>query len=189
MKESPEYQTLHDALQAVGAATRASEAHGLLCGMLSAPGETEQARWVAQVLAGTHPRGESARDCLAALTVLFEATREEMNDPELRFQPLVPSDGAPLAERAAALGSWCEGYLAGLGLGGVKRETQLPREAAEVLRDFGEISHVDSGADSGEDNEDAYAELVEYVRMGALLVLENLAAPAPSRPAGRRRLH
>lgn len=190
MTKSPEYQTVRDALHAVGAATHASEAHGLLCGMLSAPGDTEPARWLAQVLAGSHPRGDAARDCLTALTALFEASREDVHDSELRFQPLLPDDGAPLPERAAALGSWCEGYLAGLGLGGAKREAKLPREALEVLRDFGEIARVDTGLDADEDNEGAYAELVEYVRVGALLVLEHMAAPVrPSSPGARRDLH
>jgi uncharacterized protein YgfB (UPF0149 family) len=47
----------------------------------------------------------------------------------------------------------------------------------EVLRDFGEISRaaVDAG-ETPESNEVSYAELVEYLRAGAQLTYEELAA-------------
>ena len=176
----------------MGAAPGAAETHGLLCGMVSTPGEPDRARWIAHVLDGTHLRGEEAKQCLAVMTTLFDETRQALEDPELRFQPLLPDDEAPIEERAVALGDWCQGYLAGLGLGGLSKEKALPKEITEVLRDFGEIAQVEPAAVAGDDNEAAYAELHEYVRVGALLILEHASAPArpPKKPRERdRRLH
>lgn len=191
MSDGQRFHELDDALAAVGGETRAAEAHGLLCGMFCAPEEPEAARWVAHVLAGASAHGQAARDCLAALTELFEQTRASLENEALEFQPLLPADDEPLEARARALGEWCEGFLFGLGVAGSERE-RLPREAAEVVNDLGQIARIDPEAGADEDSEQAYTELVEYLRVATLLVREHVTtppAPAPSPPAGRDRLH
>lgn len=184
MSDENQYAALATALADVGAETGAAEAHGMLCGMLSTPGDTEQARWIAEVLANTEPKGEPARDCLQLLSSLFESARGAFGDDAMSFTPLLPDDDTPLSERAAALGSWCEGYLFGLGLGGLSSREELPREAGEVVNDFSEIARVDPETDTGDEGEEAYTELVEYVRTGAMLVREHLTAPSRAAPPG-----
>lgn len=185
MPEPELYQQLDDALAAVDSDTTAAEAHGLLCGMLSGPKEPDRARWVAQVLEHAHARGEAAKACLALLSRLFDDTQEDLEDQELRFRPLLPEDAAPLAERSRALGQWCEGFLLGLPLGGVAEGATRASEVDEVLRDFGEIARIDDDPEPDEDNEAAYEELVEFARVGALLVRENAASEArPARGSG-----
>ena len=52
----------------------------------------------------------------------------------------------------------------------------------EVVRDFDEITRVDvDGGDSEEQNESAYAELVEFVRVGVQLVFDELGPCAMRR--------
>jgi uncharacterized protein YgfB (UPF0149 family) len=88
---------------------------------------------------------------------------------------LLPGEEAALPERADALGSWCQGFLLGLSLGGVQDIGKLPGDAAEVVRDMVELSRAGSYELSGSDeDENAYAELLEYVRTGALLVNEEM---------------
>ena len=51
----------------------------------------------------------------------------------------------------------------------------LPGEAGEIVRDLSEITRVGVDAeDSLESNEGAYAELVEFVRVGVQLLFEEL---------------
>lgn len=71
----------------------------------------------------------------------------------------------------------------GLGLGGIQDEAKLPGDVNEVMRDMSEISRL-RFADQGGGNEDetAYAEIVEYVRMAALLVYEELRPLRVARP-------
>jgi uncharacterized protein len=53
----------------------------------------------------------------------------------------------------------------------------LPGEAGEVVRDFAEITRAGVDADEEqESNESAYAELVEFVRVGVQLLFEELAS-------------
>ena len=61
---------------------------------------------------------------------------------------------------------------------------RLPGEVGEIVRDFVEITRagVDARQDE-ESNESAYAELVEFVRVGVQLLFEELGR----RAAGRRR--
>lgn len=189
------YAPVEEALAAVEARLGAAEAHGRLCGMLTASGmQTECARWIAEVLEDTAPRGDAAKACLSVLSELYASTRDALDDPELGFRLLLPAETEPLAVRATALGAWCEGYLLGLGVGGLQMEPGMPGEVAEVLRDLGEISQVESDPEADEENEYAYEELVEYVRMGVLLIREHKHGfePAQGQAGGykpKQRLH
>ncbi len=110
------------------------------------------------------------------------------NDGVLGFQPLLPADDEPIGERTLALGEWCQGFLYGLGAGvAVPDPAALQGEAAEVLRDMTEITHVDVDPDDdAESNEAAYAELVEFVRVGVQLLYDHLQPLREPPPRGPR---
>ena len=66
----------------------------------------------------------------------------------------------------------------------IPNASELPGEVGEIVRDFIEITHaeIDEGG-TDESDENAYAELVEFVRVGVQLLFEELAvARAPSAP-------
>jgi hypothetical protein len=53
---------------------------------------------------------------------------------------------------------------------------RLPGEVGEIVRDLSEITRVGVDTDqNSEQNESAYAELVEFVRVGVQLVFEELS--------------
>lgn len=184
----PDHDTMEAALRGVDAEIGAAEAHGLLAGMASATAEPEASRWIAQVLAGTEPRGAAARECLEQLTALFRSTLDGLEDSDLAFHLLVPDESASLAHRAEALGAWAHGFIYGLGVAGIEDESRLPKEVAEIIGHLGEVTQAVSDGD-GEDDESAYTELLEFVRTAALLVREHLqprrrSAPVPVPGAG-----
>jgi yecA family protein len=183
-----DYQRVDDALQAVGAEVGAAEAQGLLCGMASVSDKPDKAAWIAVVLADTQPRGEDAKVCLTLLVSLYESTLPALDDESMRFQPLLPDDVQPLAERAQALAQWASGFLTGMALGGLKKDAALPQDVREALHDMDAVTQVqlDPG---GEDDEAAYAELVEYLKVATLLVRANLrpaSAPAQNGTPDKR---
>jgi uncharacterized protein len=105
----------------------------------------------------------------------------------MEFAPLLPEDEAPIETRAAALGAWCQGFLYGLGTSSLSDATALPGDVGEVVRDLTEITHVAAdSAESLESNEGAYAELVEFVRVGVQLLFDELEPlrRETSRPEG-----
>ncbi|MGC4029818.1 MAG: UPF0149 family protein [Steroidobacteraceae bacterium] len=180
------FEDLQRVLVQQRALTDAAEAHGVLVGALCAM-TCSLDDWMAEIL----PEGRADRAGAASLRAIFDSTCGTLGDDNLAFEPLLPSDDASIGERTAALGEWCQGFLYGLGSGCVPDPAAMDAEAAEVLRDLTEISQVE--ADMGDDietNEEAYAELVEFVRVGVQLIYAHLTPlrELPS-PGPRESLH
>jgi uncharacterized protein YgfB (UPF0149 family) len=183
------FDDLQRVLVQAHALTDAAEAHGTLVGSLCATHCT-LADWLAEIL----PDGGSDVLATAGLRTVFESTAVALTEGALAFQPLLPTDDAPITDRTAALGEWCQGFLYGLGAGvAVADPASLQGDAAEVLRDMTEITRVDvDPADDTEANESAYAELVEFVRVGVQLLYDHLQPmrePPPASAAPHERLH
>jgi uncharacterized protein len=180
-RRHPDYLELDQILGRAEAAAGAAEVHGLLCGLLCAAGRLDADHWSGQVFTDLDPNNVAVRQGLAAVQSLAEWTVEALNDPVLGMDLLLPAEGAPLFERTAALGEWCQGYLLGLAAGGVGQDSQLPEDVGELIRDFTEISRAGFEVDEGdEDDEVAFTDVVEYVRVGVLLIndeLQPLKAP------------
>jgi len=106
-------------------------------------------------------------------------TTYDAKDPETAFppiEPLLPPGEAPLAERVEALGAWAQGFLYGFGAAGPFPRGTLPGDVAEVLSDFAEVSRAGAvGSESAEVEETALAELIEFLRVGAQLIYDELA--------------
>ena len=164
-----------------------SECHGVLCGMIC------------------RGRGAGVNDFLSSLEVLqlgaasgshlhavmeeiFHSTQQQLADAELRFQLWLPDDDQPLEERTLALGQWCTGFLAGFGLGGALQS--MSEEALEALEDVRQIARAgfDTGAEepganeAAEDDEQAFSEIVEYVRVVTLILREEHRGPGVDDP-------
>ena len=153
--------------------TDAAEAHGTLAGALCTAPTYRFEDWLQEIL----PEGRAQPEATGTLRGLYFVTTETLEGADMAFEPLLPEDAQPLDERAAALSQWCVGFLYGLGSGSVQDLSKLPGEAGEVIRDFDELTRVGVGTgESDEDNESAYAELVEFVRVGVQLVFEELEA-------------
>ena len=99
--------------------------------------------------------------------------------------PLLPDDESALAQRAEALALWCHGFLAGLVVGGVDLAgdpSGLSAELNELVRDFAEISRAGAEAEeAGESGDRSLTELIEYVRVGAQCIFEELVAGSDGR--------
>lgn len=170
-----DYDAVQLALQGADALPDAAESHAILCGLSCAPGCADPDAWIAQVLSDTDSANALVAQCRPVLEQLYRSTTGQLNEPGLGFQLLLPTDSAPLPERIWALGKWCEGFLFGLGLGGVKADADLPGSVPELLKDLMEISRVEFDiGDSDETDEAAYTEIVEYVRVAVLLINEDL---------------
>ena len=166
-----------------GLALSPAECHGGLAGLLCATDTISSAQWADEVLAerAAAPDGSTA-DAITALRGLYDATVDQLEDAEYGFTLLLPADTESLAERAEALSQWCQGFLWGLGLGGIQDEAKLPGDVNEVMRDMSEISRLNFATTGSNDDETAFAEIVEYVRMAVLLIYEELRLMRTARP-------
>ena len=169
------YGELEEKLRSAGADSGAAEAHGLVSGTLVAGGKVAQAVWLEHLLGENNTLSAAASDCSDMLAALQDDILRRFNDEAFGFELLLPVDDAPLSQRTDALGHWCGGFLYGLALGGIRENVEMPDSVREVMKDFYEISHARFAYDVTDDkDEEAYMEIVEYVRMSVLLLHEEL---------------
>jgi yecA family protein len=185
MSHYPDISQLEGLLFDVDAMLGATESHGALCGMLCAQGATDAAQWMLQVL-GEHEETSSALQQAGKILIqVHQLSVEQMNDSDVDFDLMLPDDDEPLESRVEALGVWCQGFVFGLAVGGVKEDTDLPEDSKELIKDILEISRAGYIADDeaelnamaeddSEEDEVAFMEVTEYVRMGTLLIYEEL---------------
>jgi uncharacterized protein len=179
---SRDYAQIEQQLQDLHAMTEAAEAHGTLAGSLCAAGGYRIEDWMGEIL----PDEVAAQAPVTTLRTLFTATSSALAGQDMEFELLLPEDEEPLQRRTEALSLWCNGFLYGLGTAGHTDPTRLPGDAGEIIRDFNQI--IQAGVDESEGdeaNESAYAELVEFVRVGVQIIYEQLAVQReqPSEPA------
>jgi uncharacterized protein YgfB (UPF0149 family) len=175
----PEYSHIERLLLQERSLADAAEAHGTLAGCLCGATGYRFEDWLREIL----PEGQAAPAAAATLAELYRATAGALLQRDFEFELLLPEDAQPIDARTAALARWCQGFLYGLGAGAIRDASELPGEVGEIVRDFVEITRAGVDAEQGEEsNESAYAELVEFVRVGVQLLFEELATAR--RPPG-----
>lgn len=153
----------------------AAEAHGCLAGALCAAAAYRSDDWSDEILRAGAAGGLDAA-AQAALQSLHAETAQALGGGDMTFEPLLPDDDAPLAARVNALAFWCAGFLYGLGVGQLPSIENVPGDVGELLRDLTEISRASlDESEPADASEDAYFELVEFVRAGVQLTYEELA--------------
>lgn len=182
MQEIDLYEQFAEVVAAHQLDTSAASLHGSLCGYLSSGGTAEGTLWVDEVLQDPDLTTELSSEAKTLFSALSRVAREQLDDASMRFTPLLPADESDLPERVAALSEWCSGYLGGLGLGGrFSSKRTLSREGREALNDLERIARsvIELDEDT-EGDEQAWAELVEFVRVGVQLVRLELNEPNAS---------
>jgi uncharacterized protein YgfB (UPF0149 family) len=179
MNRGVHHDELESALRQCGASWNASQAHGFLCSRIAVQGTGARTGWLNQLSSDAEKDSARTRECVAVLDALFTFTWRQLAERQSEFVPLLPEEVRPAAERAAALAHWCEGFLHGL-VSGPHPEPLRARLAteplSELIRDMLELTRA-AADDDGDDesNEEAYVELVEYIRVAAQLAFEELA--------------
>ena len=181
-----DYERLRESLSAAGAVVTLAELHGGICGALCAGGVDAARRWLVDSLDDAE-LGASPAAVADDLEEMIGTSAKMLEDAELTFEPLLPSDDAPLVEQVEALAAWCQGFSSGLG---TTAPASVESEAlGEILRDFAEISRAGLSDDevAGHDQPDfALAQIHEYVRVSVQLAFEELG---PIRAAAAREVH
>ena len=191
---SIDHDTLDAALRRCGSSWNAGQAHGLLCGRLAIAGTDGARRWFEQVLEDTDPEDALRGECETMLDALCDATRRQLVERQSEFELLLPDDGEPAARRAGSMAQWCEGFLHGLVSarhGDALRQRLAAAPLADIIRDMAQITRAAADESDGNDEEEenAWAELVEYLRVAAQLAYEELAEFRSSPAAGDDTLH
>jgi uncharacterized protein YgfB (UPF0149 family) len=175
-----DYAACRDALERAEADVTAAEFHGTLCAMLCTRPDLKMEACVAEIAVCEHPPEGSAWS--RVLREHGERSRRAFAEGDFDLELLLPEDGASLAERSDALCEWCRGFLYGLGLSGGDISRRLSDDAREVVADLVEFTRLDVEEEASEQAEKALTEIVEYLRVGVLLIYEELARAREESP-------
>lgn len=192
-KNFPSYDSVAQLLKSSHAVASTSEFHGLLCGLLCSgkklPGDP--LKWARSVMSEVEGELSDNREQLQILVDLFEMTQAKIAHMDFDFQMLLPCDDADLTLRAKELGYWCQGFVAGLGLGGMHWEEKITSDIEEALHTISDIAQIDYlKLDVTENDEIAYIEVSEYVRLAVLSIYADVAgATKPSLTESSGSLH
>jgi uncharacterized protein YgfB (UPF0149 family) len=181
----PDFDDVERMLAAAGAVWEAAESHGSFCGMACLRGAGAITDWMRELLLKASAEDVLAQERLRELQQLAAKTILELEAGDMAFDLLLPTDDEPLRQRTAALADWCHGFMHGLALvggadQGAKADMLDGAIPAEILDDFSEITKAGADDSEGEESEQAYVELVEYVRVSTQLIYDETTAIRPS---------
>lgn len=179
----PSFVQLTEILEEGELFTSASEIHGILSGFICGGIDLDSKGWLAHLNdvinegMGLPPKTKKLAHTLYANIV------SQVTDDGLGFSLLLPDDEQPLDDRCDSMSQWAQGFLLGFGMvqQGLNESTE---EIQELIKDIRDISQVSlEFEEENEEFEIAYAEIVEYLRIGAMLCFNHFSrkpsAPAP----------
>lgn len=171
----PEYGEFSAVLARCGAPQSPAEAQGFALGMQLAGVNAPRVRWQQELYSDFDPADVLAGECRALLDRLFASVfaREEQGQQTITL--LLPQDVVVDSRRLGALRDWCQGFLYGVGLGGDISATHESEQMQDLLRDIAEIARLDvDDVDNTRENQSALIEIEEYLRVGVLLLRDQL---------------
>lgn len=162
----PNYAELTRIFQKTLPDTHVAQIHGLLCGTICATMGNEIN------IIKLFPNAKKSKKIQALLLQIYETSYHELSEFSFEFQILLPIDNVDINTRAESLGLWCQGFLTGLGQ---VPASEVSGEVNEALEDMMEISKINFGdIATNDEDETAYFELVEYVRLSILMIFHEL---------------
>jgi len=154
-----------------------AECHGVVCGLLCRLPDASLDAYMGllDMLELVNQPGSGLR---ISLEELLKTSRAQLADEDMGLSLWLPCDDETLEERTMALAQWCSGFLAGLGSSGDETVNAMSDEVNEALGDLQQIAIADVvDTDESEEDENAFAEIVEYVRVAILLIREDFRGP------------
>lgn len=172
--ETPGYNALASALSQQGVGMTPAEMHGLLSGILC--GGNKGASWKTKIHDLANDGMAFSQSLSQPLQALHENLSNTLEEEGFMFQLMLPEDDdITVFDRADALAGWVNHFLLGLGVTQPKLD-KVTGETGEAIDDLRTIAQL--GYDEDEDQEEleqSLEEVIEYVRVAALLCHETFA--------------
>jgi hypothetical protein len=189
--EQPGFETWANLYATHQAFSHPSELHGGLCGRLAAGSRLSMDDWL--TLACEHmgiapETAKASQELEAFLCQAYDRTLASLQASDLSFQPLLPDEDYALQERLQSLSAWVRGFLEGMALVATQELGEATGETRELVEDFVAISQVAEGDSEGNESEQHWIEIAEYVRVGVLTLFMEFNPPMPA-PSTKETLH
>lgn len=178
---TPNYNSLASVLSQQGVGMTPAEMHGLLSGIIC--GGNQDHSWKKLVHDLTNEGLAFSQSLAQPLQALHDGIATTLEDEGYLFQLLLPDDDdITVFDRADALAGWVNHFLLGLGVTQPKLD-KVTGETGEAIDDLRTIGQL--GYDEDEDQEEleqSLEEVIEYVRVAALLCHDTFNHPPMTAP-------
>ena len=180
----PSFEKITQTLEAADLFTNASETHGVLSGLICGGVKLDGQSWKPHFNDVVNEGLGLPRNAQKLVESIYGQVVNQFTDDGMGFNLLLPNDNVPLDERAEAMAQWAQGFLVGFGM--VQQAlSQASDEIQELIRDIRDISQVSLDFEQeDEESEIAFAEIVEYLRVGAMLCF-NTFSRDPKKPISK----
>lgn len=167
------YESITEILKANDIIVDAAEVQGILCGMLAGGMDLDNQQWL-EALADLINQSQALNDNAQSIVVaLFDQVCQQFVESDFSLTLCIPDDDESINIRGSALVNWVQGFLLGFGL--YQNDlTKCSDDAKEALEDFSQIAKMDENMDDDEESEQAFVEVLEYVRVSAMLCFNEL---------------
>lgn len=176
------YEALTGLLHRHNILADAAELHGIICGMLSGGMDPKNTGWKLSLHDFINAGDSLPSDVNSMVEDLFQQVCQQLQGDDFALMLCLPEEDAPIEERGQALIAWVQGFLLGFGV----QQQELKScsdDVKEALQDFSDIVHMDSNMPESEESEQALFEVMEYVRISAMLCFGELGTSGkPSEP-------
>ncbi len=171
MNNAIDYDEAKSVLHLLNTDDTISSAHGILCGFACVKPDLTLDNWLGEILVSIDLNNLNEKLAHEQLAQIYNNTLLQLNDATLNFKLLIADEDCKLREQADTLIKWCQGFLLGLGLQKISTNDE---DVLEMMKDLNEISQLDVDMLDNEQNAQDLNGIIEYVRMGTLLIQETL---------------
>lgn len=171
----PDYASVAAAIKRCGLSQGPSEVQGFALGLFAAGVSEAHRVWQQELYSDFDTNDVLAGECRTILERVFASVFVSPVATDAQLTLLLPEDIVVDAARLAAVRDWCQGFLYGFGLGGEAVAQRLSPQARELLADIAEVARLDTAtASDSKENQSALIEIEEYLRVGAVLIRDDL---------------
>ncbi|MBO2604752.1 UPF0149 family protein [Shewanella algae] len=171
-------ESLRSALDNADIGQHPVEVHGALVGLICGGVPQQELAWYQPLLELMNDGQRLPDELTQLITELFGDTVNRLQDPDFGFTLLLPEEEEPLTVRVEALSLWTQSFLTGIAIiqPGLN---QASEDVREVIKDLAEIAQVEFDVADDDESESAYLELLEFVRMAAILCYSEFGPELP----------
>jgi uncharacterized protein YgfB (UPF0149 family) len=165
-----------------------AEIQAMFCGMLGGGMPLECRDWDEPIADFVNQGDPLPPEVQEAFKQLYNTTCQQLVDTDFALVLCLPDDSAPINERGQALLSWVQGFMLGFGLHQADL-TGCSDDVKEGLEDFAEIARMDEEMSEDEESERALFEVLEYVRVTAMLCFNELGKSPEEQQSQPKTVH
>ncbi|MGI2066190.1 UPF0149 family protein [Shewanella sp. MF08487] len=170
--------SLKIALDAAEIGQHPVEVHGALVGLICGGVEQTGDTWIKPLFDLMNDGQPLPAQLHQLVCDLFQDSVTRLAEFEFGFMPLLPEEEEPLSQRVEALSLWAQSFLTGMAIIQPKLN-QASAEVREVIKDLAEIAQVEFDVADDEESEAAYTELLEFVRIAAIMCYAEFGPELP----------